>query len=185
VQQGDGLLNDPAMDAESGAVFGAFAGQVRRDAEVFEGCAVRVGVVGAVGVDGVGAVFRSAAFAAHGWDGVDQVEELGDVVAVAAGEQDREWDARAVGDDVVFRAGLGAVDRARAGFGPPFIARRWELSTTALDQSSLSAPRSSASNVSCSRCHTPASCHSAKRRQQVMPEPNPSSCGRNSHWMPV
>jgi L-fuconate dehydratase len=91
---------------------------------------------------------------------------------------ERIWDARAVGDDVVFRAGLGAVDRARAGFGPPFKARTWEPSITALDQSSLSAACSSASRSSCRRCHTPASCHSASRRQHVIPEPNPSSWGQ-------
>ena len=32
---------------------------------------------------------------------------------------------------------------------------------------------------------TPASFHAASRRQQVMPEPNPSSYGRCSHWIPV
>jgi hypothetical protein len=185
VQECHGLFHDPADLAESGAVFGAFAGQDRGDAEVLDGCAVRLGVVGPVGVHRVGSVFGPAYFAAYGWDGVDEFEELGDVVAVAAGQDDGEWDARAVGDDVVFRAGLGAVDRTRTRFGPPFIARRWELSTTAFDQSSWSAPRSSASSTSCSRCQTPAACHASSRRQQVIPDPNPSSWGRNSHWMPV
>jgi len=82
-------------------------------------------------------------------------------------------------------SGPGAVDRARSGFGPPLRARRCELSITALDQSSLSAECSSASSSSCSRCHTPASCHSARRRQQVMPDPNPSCWARNSHAIPV
>src|SRR2546421_3856376 len=36
----------------------------------------------------------------------------------------------------VLRARLGAVDRARTRFGPPFTARTCELSITALDQSS-------------------------------------------------
>lgn len=27
--------------------------------------------------------------------------------------------------------------------------------------------------------------HSSRRRQHVIPDPNPSSWGRNSHWMPV
>jgi hypothetical protein len=60
---------------------------------------------------------------------VDQCEELGDVVSVAAGQFDGEWDARAFGDDVVFRAGPGTVEWARAGFGPPFMARRCEPSS--------------------------------------------------------
>lgn len=35
------------------------------------------------------------------------------------------------------------------------------------------------------RAHTPASVHSARRLQQVMPEPKPSSCGRCSQAIPV
>ena len=45
--------------------------------------------------------------------------------------------------------------------------------------------RRQASNSSCKRCHTPARFHSARRRQQVIPDPKPNSCGRNSHWRPV
>jgi hypothetical protein len=52
---------------------------------------------------------------------------------------------------------------------------------TARDQSSFPAPCNSASNNSCNRCHTPARFHSANRRQQVIPDPNPNSWGRNSH----
>jgi hypothetical protein len=43
------------------------------------------------------------------------------------------------GDHMMLRARLGAVDWARAGFGPPFIACTCELSITALDQSSAPA----------------------------------------------
>src|SRR5947199_7643626 len=81
--------------------------------------------------------------------------------------------------------GDGALDRARAAFGPRRAARTCELSITARDQSSFPAAFSSAKSSSCSRCHTPASFHSARRRQQVIPDPNPSSWGRNSHWIPV
>ena len=69
--------------------------------------------------------------------------------------------------------------RRRAGgpgdFGPPFMARRCEQSITARDQSSAPAVCSSASRFSCSRVQTPALFRSRSRRQQVMPEPNPSS----------
>ena len=75
--------------------------------------------------------------------------------------------------------------RARARFGPPFIALMYELSITALDQSSAPAACSSASSASCSCCHMPASCQSRSRRQQVIREPKPGSCGTNSHGIPV
>jgi hypothetical protein len=68
---------------------------------------------------------------------------------------------------------------------PPYNALTCEESTTALDQSSFAAAFSSASRTSGRRCHTPASFQSRSQRQQVIPEPNPSSCGRRSHWMPV
>jgi hypothetical protein len=49
------------------------------------------------------------------------------------------------GDQVMFRASSGTVDRARSGFGPPFVARRCEPSITVRDQSSAPAACSSAS----------------------------------------
>nr|AQM75242.1 transposase [Streptomyces sp.] len=77
------------------------------------------------------------------------------------------------------------VDRASSGLGSPFNARMWEPSTAAREKSRAFALRSLARRNSCSRGHTPASVHSARRRQQVMPEPKPSSCGRCSQEIPV
>src|SRR5690606_25400 len=185
VQQGNGLLDHPPVGAEPGAVCGAAAGDAGTDAFGVHPPAMAVVVVAAVGVDGLWTSSGPPASSPYRWDGVDQRDELGDVVAVAAGEADGQRDARALGDHVVFRAGPGAVDRARTGFGPPLCARTWVLSITALDQSSFWAACSSESSSSCSRCQTPAACHSASLRQQVIPEPNPSSCGRNSHGIPV
>jgi hypothetical protein len=104
---------------------------------------------------------------------------------VAAGKRDRERAAAAAGDQVVLGAAAGAVDRARAGLGAPPKARTCELSITARDQSIRSASFSLANSNSCKRCQTPASCHSRNLRQQVMPEPQPISCGRYSQGIPV
>jgi hypothetical protein len=52
--------------------------------------AVRVGVVGAISDQLTGAPQRPARAAADGWDLVDQWEELGDIVAVAAGYPDSQ-----------------------------------------------------------------------------------------------
>ena len=185
VQQRDRLFHYPAMNTQTGAVFDTASGKVGGDAFTTYLVAVDVVVVGPVGVQAVWSPAWTAAFAAYRRDGLDQREELSDVVSVAAGQGDGQRDARAFGDDMVFRAGLGTVDRARAGFGPPFKARTCEPSITALDQSNLSAALSSASSSSCRRCQTPAWCHWANRRQQVIPEPNPNSCGRNSHGIAV
>ena len=55
----------------------------------------------------------------------------------------------------------------------------------ARDQPIWSASPSRSSKVVCSRCHTSACCQSRKRRQHVMPEPQPISWGRYSQGMPV
>jgi hypothetical protein len=159
----------------------ASAGDARADALGAYGFAVFVVVVGAVGEQLIGPPAGSAAAAAYGWDLVNQREQFGDVVTVAAGQRHGQGDAGALGQDVVLRARAGAVDRARAAFGPRLAARTCEESITARDQSSFPAACSSASSISCSRCHTPARFHSSRRRQQVIPDPNPNSWGRNSH----
>src|SRR4051812_37320387 len=185
VVPGDCALDDPPDHAESGAVIRSALGDLWVDALGLELVSVCGGVVGAVGVQRAGPVAGASSLASHWRYRIDQREELGDVIDVAAGQARRQWDAAALGDHVVFGARSGAVDRARAAFGPRRAARTCELSITARDQSSLSAAFSSAKSASCSCCHTPASFHSARRRQQVMPDPNPNSWGRNSHWMPV
>jgi hypothetical protein len=142
-------------------------------------------VITPVSLDLIRPLARAATTTPDRRDRGDQRHELGDVVAVAAGQGDRQRDPVRLGDHVVLGARPGTVNRARAGFGPPFIARTCELSITALDQSSAPAAFSSASSASCSCCHTPAWCQSRSRRQQVIPDPNPSSCGKNSHGIPV
>lgn len=122
--------------------------------------------------------------AADGGERVEQRQELGDVVAVAAGEDDGRRCAVAIGDQVVVRARPSPADRRGARAQPPFDARTCEESTTALDRSSRAAAFSSASRTSCRRCHTPASFQN-RSRQHVIPDPNPSSCGRCSHRIPV
>ena len=68
---------------------------------------------------------------------------------------------------------------------PPFFAGIDDESTQTRLKSSLLAPRRRRSNSSCNLSQTPASCQSRSRRQQVMPEPQPSSGGKSSHAMPV
>jgi hypothetical protein len=136
VQQRDGLLHHPAVHAQARAVPGAAPGDHRGNALVPDMTAVFVMVIGPVRVDPIGPLPRATAPAADRRDCLDQRHQLGDVVAVAAGQRDRQRDAVRFGDQVVLRARPGAVNRARAGFGPPFIALTCELSTAALDQSS-------------------------------------------------
>lgn len=185
VQVGEGALDNPALGAESGAVFCAASSDQRLHAERADETAVLVVVVAAVTEHDIRAAPRSPALTPHGRHCLEQGNELGDVVAVTAGQGNGERDAGGVRDQVVLAARPAPVNRASSCLGAPFSARMWEPSTAAREKSRTSAPRSLAKSASWSRGHTPASVHSARRRQHVMPEPKPSSCGRCSQAIPV
>jgi hypothetical protein len=111
VQPGEAALDDPAVATQPGAVCDAAASDPRRDAAGAQLAAVDVVVVAAVGEQLPWAPAGPAASAPDRRNGVDQRDELGDVVAVAAGEADGERDAAGVADQVVLGAGAPAVDR--------------------------------------------------------------------------
>lgn len=88
------------------------------DAALPQEPSVLVVVVAAVGEEHVRPSARPADDSGHCRDLVQQGQQLGDVVAVAAGQRRRERDPLAVGDDVVLAARACAVDRAGAALGP-------------------------------------------------------------------
>ncbi len=106
VQVGEAALDDPALASEAGAVRGAPAGDQRPDAAPAQETTVLVVVVAAVGQEAVGlAPWPPAlAFDRARVQGVQERHELGDVVAVAAGQRDRQRDAGTVDQEVVLRA---------------------------------------------------------------------------------
>jgi hypothetical protein len=81
-------------------------------------------VVAAVGDQRFGAAPRPADPAAHARHAVEQFQQLGDVVAVAAGKRPGQWDPAAVYEQVVLAACSAAVDGAGTRFGAPFFACR-------------------------------------------------------------
>jgi hypothetical protein len=129
VEPGEGSFDDPAVEAEAGAVVGLATGDDRLDASLPDEAAVLVVVVAAVGDQRS----RSAARPA---DPAEQLEQLGDVVAVASGERPGERDAAAVYEEMVLAAQAAAVDRAGAGLEAPFFACRWLESAIARSHSS-------------------------------------------------
>lgn len=185
VQVREGTFDDPAHDADPGAVFALASGDHGCDPERSDEPAVLVVVVASVSDHLVGPPAWPPDDPGDGWHPVEQWYQLRDVVAVAAGERVGERDAGGVDEEMMFRAGSAPVDRARARFGAPFFACTWLESTIALDHSISPAARSRASSSACSSSHTPACCHSSRRRQHVYPDPYPSSCGRCIHAIPV
>jgi hypothetical protein len=84
------LSPDPAVDARSGAVQGAAAGDRGHDAAGADLVSVYVVVAPAVGEQRFWLPARMTDPAADRRDCVEQGQELGDAVAVAAGQQHRE-----------------------------------------------------------------------------------------------
>ena len=139
VDPGEAALDDPAPAAESRAVLGLASGDTAGDAALAQPAAVFLVVVGTVGDDQVGPAAGSPRAATDGRDAVEQRFELGDVVAVGAGQHPGERDAVGVDEEVVLGARTTAVDRARARRGAPFFACTWLESATARLQSSAPA----------------------------------------------
>jgi hypothetical protein len=81
-------------------------------------------VVAAVGEEPVGSSAWPAGAPANRRHSVEQLEQLGDVVAVCAGQRPGERDAAGVYEEVVLAAAPAAVNRARSCLGAPFFACR-------------------------------------------------------------
>ena len=101
VKPGERALDDPAVAAQAGAVCGVAPRDLGPDPALAELAATTVVVIGAVGAD----TFRSppwpADLAAHQWNTIDKKDQLGAVVAVAAGERPGERDAATLNEEVV------------------------------------------------------------------------------------
>jgi len=185
VEQGEGLLHDVAELAQALDVRAALAGDDRQDPALAQLPAVGVAVVALVAQQSIGACARTPHAAGHWRNAVDQGQRLSDVVDVGRSGDDCEGGAVPVADQMVFATGLAPVDRRRASRLAPFFAFTWEASMQARDQSIWPTAFNSASSIRCSVSKTPASCQRPSRRQQVCPEPKPSSRGSCCHVIPV
>ena len=149
------------------------------------GAAAAAVVVGLVGVQLLRPPPRPAARLAHRRHGVERLLEHDAVVDVGGREQDGQGDALPVDDEVTLAARLAAVGRVRSVAAPPALAGRLAASSEHRLQSISPALPSRSSSAWWNACQMPASCQSRSRRQQVMPEPQPISCGSISQGMPL
>ena len=101
VQPGEGALHDPALFAKPGAVLFSTSGDHRLHPEFAELTAVLVVVIAAVGEQPLGALAGTPRPAGYRPDGIEQRQQLCDVVAVSAGQADRQRDSVGVGDQMV------------------------------------------------------------------------------------
>jgi len=184
MEPGVRAFDDPATDAQAATRRRSPPGQDRDDALCLEAIAMGLRIVTSVALEGLGAAPGPAAPAADGGQRGDERIELGDVVDVGRGYLRDERDAARIGNEVVLGARLAAIGWVRSSFFPPRTARTDALSTTVHRWSRRPRRRSSASSASCNRCQTPVRCHRTRRRQHVLPEPQPICRGSICHGMP-
>ena len=122
VKPGEGAFDDPALSAEPGAVLGLATSDDRLDALLPDEPAVLVVVVAAVGDQGARPSPRPTDTPTYGRHAVEQLEQLRDVVAVAARQGPGERDASAVYEEVVLAAPAAAIDWAGTRLRAPFFA---------------------------------------------------------------
>jgi hypothetical protein len=184
-QPGEGAFYDPAMNAQATAMRRPAVGQERDNAAAPQLASMRLRVIGSVPQNRLGMPTRPSHFARDGRDGIDQRQQLRDVIAVGPRDLDRQRNAVRRGQEMVLGARLAAIRGIGAGLGPPKTARMELESTGAREKSIWSASRSSLSKTRWIWRQTPAFCQSRRRRQQVMPLPQPISWGRSSQGTPL
>jgi hypothetical protein len=110
-----------------------------------------------------------------GLHGVDELFESHRVMDVGSAKHHRQRDAPSVRNKVALGALLSFIRRILTGFWAPLLAGMEAESSEARSQSIWPASPRQSRRTRCSLSHTPASCHSLRRLQQVIPEPQPIS----------
>lgn len=118
MQPGEGPLHHPTHLAWPRAVGHAASGDHRLDAALPQQATVLVEVVAPVGIQVPRLAARPSPQSPDRPDRVEQWQQLGDVVAVAAGECDGERGSVPVDYQVVLGTRAGAVDRRGANVIP-------------------------------------------------------------------
>ena len=185
VKPGLRSLDDPAIRSESFRFGHASFGNLGFDVTKAKFTTVAARIVGFVSTDARRPSARTTHAPFDGFDRIDQRQQFGDVVLVGSRQPDGKRDAVRIDREVMFRAPFASIRGVGAGLRPPKGARTLVRSTATREKSIWSASRSFSRITWAILSHTPAACQSRSRRQQVMPLPKPSSCGRSSHGMPV
>ena len=176
---------NPACLAQSASIFSSAFGQQRFDIHSSQCEPMRLRIVPSITLNDIGSFYRPTFFAGYFRNGLHQIKKLRDIVAIRTGNDGGKRNSICIGNHMMLTAFFPPICWVWACFLPPKTARTDAESTTARDKSILSILRKWLSSAWCMLFHTPAFCQSRRRRQQVMPEPQPISCGRYSQPIPV
>ena len=176
-------LHDPPVVSQLFGALQTLSGYAVLDASFSQSSRTLFTVVGFVGMQFLGSLPRPAARTLDRLDAVYKVLEDHRVMYLRGSEHHCERDAVSVDHkEVALRARLSLIRRIRAGTScSPLLAGTLAESKETRSHSICSASPRRSKRTRCSFSHTPASCHSFKRRQQVTPLPQPISCGSISH----
>jgi hypothetical protein len=184
-EPGQGSFDHPAVPSQTLGAVDPSSCDPRLDAAPAQRSSAMREIIAFIGMELGRSPLRSPHAVAYRRHGIDHhLEELA-VVAVGRAEPDGEWDALAVHNKVALAPRLAPVCWVRAGALSPLLAGTLALSRAARLQSMALAQPSRSSRTRCRPSHTPARCQSRSRRQQVMPQPQPISCGSISQGMPL
>jgi hypothetical protein len=185
VQPRKSTLNNPPVHPKTTSILCASLSQKGLNKLSTKLLAMRFAIVSSVPQNRSRTSNRPAYLACYRRNSLDQRQQLCNIVAVRSRQSHGQGNTVGIGHQMVFRPFFAAIRGVWARFRPPKIARTEAESTTAREKSIWSARRSWLSKIRWILSQTPAFCQSRRRRQQVMPEPQPISWGRSSHAIPV
>lgn len=178
-------FNNPASFAQSAAVFGVAFCQQRNYSQFPQHFSQQFTMVGTITLKSIRSLLRTAGLTTNRWNGIYQRQCLCNIMPIGSSEYMSQRDAVCIGNQVMLGTRFTPICGVGPGFLPPKTALIEDESTIALEKSIWLALRSSARRIWCILSQTPAFCQSRNRRQQVMPLPQPISCGKYSQPMPV
>jgi hypothetical protein len=185
MQPTERTFDHPTCFAQAAAVRRALPRQQVADAPALQPPMVSAVAVSPISLHQGGSLARPASFAGNRRNGQQQCFEWLAVVHVGGGQSRAQRNALGIGAKMMLTARFAAIRRVAPRLEPPKTARTLLESTTARDQSIRSAACNRRRSSLWSFSQTPAFCQSRRRRQQVMPLPQPSSWGKSSQPIPV
>lgn len=178
-------LYDPAMTAEPLLRFNSLAGDPRCDPSSAQGRLVFSRLIALIRVQLDRALAGTSSRPLDRLDGIQGLLKHRGVVDVGSCQADRERDALSIDNKMPLCTLFAAIRWILPGFFAPPGAGTVEASMEARLQSIRSAWPNRSNKTWWRRSQTPASCQSRRRRQQVIPLPQPISWGSISQGMPL
>ena len=191
VESGERALHNPPVPSQLLTALYSSPGNPRYDASLAEGFSVSLGVVPFVSVQLDGALAWPTSplcTSLDGRNGINHLLQHSGVGYVSTCKLQGKGYSSSADHKMALRAWFALIRRVRACALLPFftsLALTVCESKEALDQPISPASLRVSSSSLCSFSHTPAFSQSRSLRQQVIPEPQPISCGSISHCKPL